>query len=50
MSFRKPPTYTTKDERDETIRGRFYQKDLIKVNQQWNHLQKSWFQMHRTIH
>ena len=27
----KPPTYTTKDEQDEIIRGKFYQKELIKV-------------------
>ena len=28
---RKPPTYTIKDEQDETIRGKFYQKVLVKV-------------------
>ena len=27
----KPPTYTIKEEKDETIRGKFYQKELIKV-------------------
>ena len=26
----KPPTYTIKDEQDEIIRGKFYQKELIK--------------------
>ena len=31
ISSRKPPTYTIKDEQDETIRGKFYQKELIKV-------------------
>ena len=31
ISSKKPPTYTTKDEQDETIRGKFYQKELIKV-------------------
>ena len=31
MSSKKPPTYTTKDEQGETIRGKFYQKELIKV-------------------
>ena len=31
ISSRKPPTYTTKDEQNETIRGEFYQKELIKV-------------------
>ena len=28
---RKPPTYTIKDEQDEIIRGKVYQKELIKV-------------------
>ena len=28
---RKPPTYTVKDEQGEVIRGKFYQKELIKV-------------------
>ena len=28
---KKPPTYTIKDEQDETIRGNFYQKELIIV-------------------
>ena len=32
ISSRKPPTYTEKDEQDEIIRGKFYQKELIKVN------------------
>ena len=27
----KPPTYTIKDEQDEIFRGKFYQKELIKV-------------------
>ena len=27
----KPPSYTIKDEQDEIIRGKFYQKELIKV-------------------
>ena len=31
FSSKKPPTYTVKDEQDETIRGKFYQKELIKV-------------------
>ena len=29
---RKLPTYTIKDEQDESIRGKFYQKELIQVN------------------
>ena len=32
IATRKPPTYTIKDEQDEIIRGKFYQKELIKVN------------------
>ena len=31
ISSKKPPTYTIKDEEDEIIRGKFYQKELIKV-------------------
>ena len=31
VSSKKPPTYTIKDEQDEIIRSRFYQKELIKV-------------------
>ena len=31
-SSRKPLTYTIKDEQDEIIRGKFYQKELVKVN------------------
>ena len=31
FSSKKPPTYTIKDEQDETIRGNFYQKELIIV-------------------
>ena len=31
ISSRKPPTYTIKDEQDEIIRGKIYQKELIKV-------------------
>ena len=30
-SSRKPPLYTIKDEQDEIIRAKFYQKELIKV-------------------
>ena len=36
ISSIKPPTYTIKDEEDEVIRGKFYQKELIKVISQWN--------------
>ena len=31
IASRKPPTYTMKDEQGEIIRGKFYQKELIKV-------------------
>ena len=31
ISSRKPPTYTIKDEHDEVIRGKFHQKESIKV-------------------
>ena len=31
ISSTKPSTYTIKDEQDEIIRGRFCQKDLVKV-------------------
>ena len=31
ISSKKPPTYTIKDEQDEIIRGKCYQKELIKV-------------------
>ena len=31
IATRKPPTYTIKDEQDEIIQGKFFQKELIKV-------------------
>ena len=31
ISPKKPPTYTIRDEQDEIIRGKFYQKEFIKV-------------------
>ena len=31
ISSRKPLTYTIKDEQDEIIRGKFYQKEMVKV-------------------
>ena len=39
IATRKPPTYTIKDEQDEIIEGKFYQKELIKVIYQWIHSQ-----------
>ena len=32
ISCRKPPTYTIKDEQDEIIRGKFHQRELVRVN------------------
>ena len=31
ISSKKPSTYTMKDEKEEIIRGKFYQKELVKV-------------------
>ena len=31
IATKKPPTYTIKDEQEEIIQGKFYQKELIKV-------------------
>ena len=31
ISSKKPPIYTIKDEQDETIRGKFHQKEFIRV-------------------
>ena len=42
---KKPPTYTIQDEQ-EVIRGKFYEKELIRVNWVWIHLQSSWFPTH----
>ena len=39
IATRTPPTYTIKDEQEEIIKGKFYQKELIKVFQQWTRLQ-----------
>ena len=39
IATRKPPKYTIKDEQGEVIQGKFYQKGLIKVIEQWNRLQ-----------
>ena len=45
ISSRKSAAYTIKNEQDENICGKFYQKELIKVIQQLNHLQHSWSPM-----
>ena len=39
IATRKPPTYTIKDEQDEIVQGKFYQKELIKVIKQCIRLQ-----------
>ena len=39
ISSRKPPTYKINDEQDEIIRGKFYQKEFVKVIYPWNCLQ-----------
>ena len=31
ISTKKPPTYTIKDEQEEVIRGKFYERELIRV-------------------
>ena len=31
IAAKKPPTYNIKDEQDEVIQGKFYQRELIKV-------------------
>ena len=42
-SSRKPPADTVKDEQDEVIRGKVYQKELIKAIQHCKRLRWSWF-------
>ena len=37
IAAKRPPTYTIKDEQGEVIQGKFYQKELNKVSQQWIH-------------
>ena len=36
---KQPPTYIIKDEQGEIIQGKFHQKELIKVIEQWIRLQ-----------
>ena len=43
IATKKPRTYTIKDEQDEIIQAKFYQKELIRVIEQWFRLQESWF-------
>ena len=46
IASEKPPTYTIKEEQEEAIRGKFYDKELIRVIWVWIHLQSSWFPTH----
>ena len=43
IATKKPPTYTIKDEQEEVIRGKIYEKELIRVIWVWIHLQSNWF-------
>ena len=46
IATKKPPTYTIKDEQEEVIREKFYEKELIWVIWIWIHLPSSWFPTH----
>ena len=46
IATEKPSTYTIKDEQEEVIRGKFYEKELFRVIWVWIHLQSSWFPTH----
>ena len=46
IGTKKPPTYTIKNEQEEVIRWKFYEKELSRVIWVWIHLQSSWFPMH----
>ena len=35
LAGRKPPTYTIKDNQNLVIRGKFYEKEMIKVIREW---------------
>ena len=43
IATKKPTTHTIKDEQEEVIRGKFSEKELIRVIGVWIHLQSSWF-------
>ena len=43
LPLETPPTYTIKDEQEEVIRGKFYEKELFRVVWVWFHSQSSWF-------
>ena len=44
IATKKPPTYTNDDEQEEGIRGKFYEKELIRVIWLGIHLQSIGFQ------
>ena len=46
IATENPPDYTIKDEQEEVIRGKFYEKELIRVIRVWLHLQSRWFPTH----
>ena len=46
IAAKKPPTFTIKDDQEEVIRGKFHEKELIRVIWVWIPLQSSWFQTH----
>ena len=46
IATKKPPAYTIKDEQEEDIRGKLYEKELNRVNWVWIHLISSWFPTH----
>ena len=46
IATKKQSIYRIKDEQEEFIRGKFYEKDLIRVIWVWIHLQSSWFPTH----
>ena len=46
IATEKPPTYSIRDEQQEVIRGKFQEKELIRVIWVSIHLQSSWFPAH----
>ena len=46
IATKKPPTYTIKDEQEEVIRRKFYEKELKRVIRVWIHLELSCFPTH----
>ena len=46
IATKKHPTYTIKEEQEEVLRRKFYEKELIRVFWVGIHLQSSWFPTH----